>query len=135
MKKCWKDYTYLPTSISFIAENDFIVLQKNGTVSRVIYGTLGDEPVLSIDVASGFYQGLLGSAISRNVDSNVTQIFLYYTESNANLGNISSNRTDLVDFENESRVELGSKLYRYDLISDNLVNPKLLLSLSSSPGP
>ena len=86
-------------------------------------------------MASGFYQGLLGSAISRNVDSNVTQIFLYYTESNANLGNISSNRTDLVDFENESRVELGSKLYRYDLISDNLVNPKLLLSLSSSPGP
>lgn len=126
---------YLPTSISFIAENDFIVLQKNGTVSRVIDGNLVDKPLLSIDVASGFYQGLLGSAISRNVYSNATQIFLYYTEANTNLGNSPSNRTDIVDFENESRVELGGKLYRYDLISGNLINPKLLLSLPSSPGP
>lgn len=126
---------FLPTSISFMAENDFIVSQKNGTVSRVINETLVDKPLLSIDVASGFYQGLLGSAVSRNADSNITKVFLYYTETNGNLDNIPSNRTSTVDFENESGVELGNKVYRYDLISGSLVNPKLLLSLPSSPGP
>lgn len=101
----------------------------------VINETLVDKPLLSIDVATGFYQDLLGSAVSRNADSNVTKVFLYYTEANGKLDNIPNNRTVTVDLENRSGVELGNKLYRYDLISGSLVNPKLLLSLPSSPGP
>lgn len=126
---------YLPTSISFLAENDFIVLQKNGTVSRVINDTLVDKPLLTIDVATGFYQGLLGSAIYRNANSNLTHVFLYYTESNANSDNNPDNSTDISYFVNGSGGELGNKLYSYELASDKLVHPKLLLSLPSTPGP
>jgi hypothetical protein len=100
----------LPTSISFLVENGFIVLQKNGTVSRVTNDTLVDRPLLNIDVARGFYQGLLGSAISKNADSNLTQVFLFYTVSTANSGNIPDNSTYSSDLINDSSIELGNKL-------------------------
>ena len=125
---------FLPTSISFLSENDFIVLQKNGTVNRVVNGTLIDKPLLNLDVASGFYQGLLGGAISKNKTSNSTYVFLYYTEANSIYSSNNDNKSNTIGF-NASVQPMGNKLYRYELIGNNLTNPKLLLQLPSTPGP
>ena len=55
-----------------------------------------------------------------------TYVFLYYTE--------SSGTTDGDDADLEENV-LGSRLYRYELIDNQLVNPKLLLDLPAHPPP
>lgn len=126
------DGLFLPTSISFLDDDDFIILQKNGTVSTVINGTLMDKPLLNLNVAPGFYQGLLGSAVSKNDVSNSTYVFLYYTESNsAN----SFSEEGSFNHTKQPSIEFGNKLYRYDLIGESLINPKLLLQLPSTPGP
>ena len=125
---------FLPTSISFLGENDFIILQKNGTVVRVVNGTLIDKPLLNLDVASGFYQGLLGSAVSKSKTSNSTYVFLYYTERNSTYSSNNDNKSNTLGF-NASNQPMENKLYRYELIDNNLTNPKLLLQLPSTPGP
>ncbi len=123
------DGLFMPTSIPFIDNNDFLVLQKNGTVSRVVNNTLIDKRLLNLNVASGFYQGLLGSAITKNLSSNPTYVFLSYIETNSTNPNTNRNTT------NKLAQELGHKLYRYELIGNNITNPKLLLQLPSKPGP
>lgn len=120
------DGLYFPTSVSFLGNNDYIVLQKNGTVNRVVNGNLIDKPLLNLNVASGLYQGLLGSAVLKNATSDSTYVFLFYTEANSN--NIS-------DTVNSSASKLGNKVYRYELVDNNLTNPKMLLQLPSYPGP
>ena len=126
------DGLFLPTSISFLGDNDFIILQKNGTVSRIVNGTLLDRPLLNLEVASGFYQGLLGSAVSKNVEANTTYVFLYYTQLNPN--NMSDGESTINSVNSSSKF-LGHKVYRYELVDGKLTNPKLLLELPSTPGP
>jgi glucose/arabinose dehydrogenase len=88
-----------PTNIAFIKNNDFIILEKNGTVLRTINGNLLDKP---INVSNGFFQGMLGIAIahSNKTSSNTAttantatsissngqpqRVFLYYTEDKGN---------------------------------------------------
>jgi aldose sugar dehydrogenase len=120
---------FMPTSISFIGDDDFIVTQKNGTVSRVINNSLTDKPLLNLNVASGYYQGLLGSAVSKNVTSNSTYVFLSYIEAN---NKNSFNNANTLDANIE---KFGHKIYRYELVGNKLTHPKLLLELPSSPGP
>ena len=120
---------FFPTSISFIDNNDFIVTQKNGTVSRVINNTLIDKPLLNLNVASGFYQGLLGSAASKNSRTNTTYVFLSFIAANIKS---PSNNTNISDSNIE---KFGHKIYRYELIGNKLANPKILLQLPSTPGP
>jgi glucose/arabinose dehydrogenase len=54
-----------------------------------------------------------------------TNVFLYFTES------ASKDGTDV----SEGKSPLGNRLYRYELVGDKLINPKLLLDLPASPGP
>lgn len=124
---------FMPTSITFINKTEFIVLQKNGTVSHVINNTLSDKPLLNLNVATGFYQGLLGSAISKDNKTNKTYVFLYYTDKSENTSSINS--TDNINSSDLSNLELGHKIYRYELDDEKLINPKLLLQLPSTPGP
>ena len=109
-------------------------MQKNGTVIRVVNGTLIDKPLLNLEVASGFYQGLLGSAVSKSKTSNSTYVFLYYTEANSTYSSNNDNNTNTLGF-NASNQPMKNKLYRYGIIGNNLTNPKLLLQLPSTPGP
>jgi plastocyanin len=116
-----------PTNIGFIKNNDYIILEKNGTVLRAINGSLLDKPLLKVNVSNGFFQGMLGIAIghSNKTSSNTTSatssgsnnesplpVFLYYTEDKGN---------------GTSRI--GNRLYRYDLVNNTLINSKLLLNL------
>ena len=107
------------TGMAFLSQDDILLIEKNtGKIIRIQNGTKLDEPLLTVNVANVSERGLLGIAVSEE-DSRPPYVFLYYTEADAT---------------NCSKV-LGNRLYRYDLIDDKLLNPKLLLDLPAVPGP
>ena len=107
-----------PTSITFLGPNDFLVSEVlGGTVQRVVNGIKLTQPVIQLDVSQR--EGLLGLAAQKNItknqsgdDKEITYVFLYYTTPKKDGGKDSSN-----------------VLYRYELVNNNLVNPKLLLEV------
>jgi glucose/arabinose dehydrogenase len=125
----------LPTSMAFLGPDDILVLEKNkGTVQRIINGTMLPKPLLDVNVSTESERGMLGIAVS---DSNGTAtnleernpsskyVFLYYTQAETEDG----------DDRLQGKKPLGNRLYRYELVNDRLVNPKLLLDLPATPGP
>jgi glucose/arabinose dehydrogenase len=54
----------MPTTMAFLGNDDFLILQKNGSLVRIVDGLLSNKTRVDVPVASGFYQGLLGIAIS-----------------------------------------------------------------------
>ncbi len=115
-----------PTSMAFLGPNDILVLEKNeGTVWRIINGTMLPHPLLYVNVSRQAERGLLGIAVTKNMTRNVTYVFLYYTEAASKDG----------DDVTEGKEPLGNRLYRYEIANDKLVNPKLLLDLPATPGP
>ncbi|HET7391263.1 MAG TPA: PQQ-dependent sugar dehydrogenase [Nitrososphaeraceae archaeon] len=108
-----------PTSMAFLGSNDILVLEKDqGTVQRIVNGNMLPQPVLHVNVATERERGMLGIAIAKpTTTANGTTarfVFLYYTENGAHLGN---------------------HVYRYELVDNKLVNPKLILELPATPGP
>jgi aldose sugar dehydrogenase len=106
-----------PTSMSFIDNNDILVLEKEeGTVRLISNGILQERPVLKVNVNSNNERGLLGIAIMNN-----HTVFLYYTESSSS----------------EENEPLGNRVYKYqwNKEEEKLVNPKLILDLPAIPGP
>jgi glucose/arabinose dehydrogenase len=67
---------------------------------------------------------MCGIAILKQIPGH-TYVFLYYTEA------------DLADAEDvsEGKDPVGNRLYRYELVNNKLVNPKLILDLPATPGP
>ena len=119
-----------PTTMAFLGQDDFLILEKSGTVKRVTNGQVLDKPLLQVDVNVKDERGLLGIAIkdkkensnSASIPTNkdiTLNVFLYYT--------ICKGKN--IDCENQ--------IYRYDLDNKNnaLINPKLLISLPSFPDP
>jgi aldose sugar dehydrogenase len=110
----------LPTTMAFVSPDDILVLEKNeGTVQRIVNGQMLDEPLLRMNVSSEVERGMLGIAISKDNQTGKSYVFLYFTESESQGGS----------------EPITSRLYRYELINDKLVNPKLLLDLPAVPGP
>ena len=107
----------LPTTMAFIGPNDILVLEKNkGTVQRIVNGQMLAEPILRVNVSSEVERGMLGIATSQDNQTGKSNVFLYYTES-------------------EGGEPVASRLYRYELTNEKLVNPVLLLDLPAVPGP
>lgn len=107
----------LPTTMAFIGPNDILVLEKSkGTVQRIVNGQMLAEPLLQVNVSSEVERGMLGIATSKDNQTGTTNVFLYYTES-------------------QGGEPVASRLYRYELANDKLVNPVLLLDLPAVPGP
>jgi glucose/arabinose dehydrogenase len=122
------DKLKFPIGMEFIGNDDFLVIEKNtGIVKRVTNGQVTKE-LLDLNVASESERGLLGiaylnsSKFNTSVEEDSTKhdyVFLFVTETeDQDDGNI-----------------LGNKLYRYEFIDGNLVNPVLLLDLPYLPGP
>ena len=111
----------MPTTMAFLGHNDFLVLQKGGTVSRVTDGTISNNPLLNVTVPTELTQGMLGIAISKNLKLNTTYVFLYYTEGVKKSAN-GQDQTNVIE-------AVGNRVYRYELVDDKLVNPLLLLKL------
>jgi glucose/arabinose dehydrogenase len=123
----------LPTQMAFVGPDDILVLQKdNGIVKRIVNGVTLDEPVLDVNVATAYERGLLGIAIAKNHNETATNpiVFLYYTESKQD-GKDKCVNTGTCSKETQP---LGNRLYRYELVNNKLVNPKLLLDLPAAPG-
>jgi glucose/arabinose dehydrogenase len=112
-----------PTSMEFVGLDDILVLEKNdGTVRRIINGVMLDEPILDVHVANLVERGMLGIAIAENANDHA-YVFLYYTQS------------PTADGEDASGIApLGNRLYRYELVDNELVNGKLLLDIDASRG-
>ena len=109
-----------PSNMAFLGQDDILVLEKNdGTVRRIVNGTMLPEPVLDVEVANLVERGMLGIAIAG--DQNY--VFLYYTESGS----------DGSDAEHGA-APFGNRLYRYELVNGKLTNPKLLLDFDASRG-
>src|SRR5262245_30462663 len=69
-----------PTSMAFLGDNDFFVLEKTtGKVQHVINGVLG-TPAIDLPVNSSSERGLLGIALSPNFQ-NDHLVYLYWTQS------------------------------------------------------
>jgi aldose sugar dehydrogenase len=108
----------LATGMAFMNDDDILLIEKNtGRVIQIHDGKRFDEPLLTVNIANVSERGLLGIAVSEE-GSRSPYVFLYYTEA---------------DTTNHSKA-LGNRLYRYDLISNKLLNPKLLLDLPAVPG-
>ena len=113
-----------PSAMAFIGPNDILVTEKNtGNVQRITNGKISVQPLLHVNVTKKDERGLLGMATSINNESKKTFVFLYFTE--AQLNDAGSPTPD----------PLGNRVYRYELIDNKLVNPKLLLDLPALPGP
>src|SRR5215212_424850 len=122
-----------PTTMAFLGPDDFLILEKAGTVKRVTNGVILDKPLLQVDVSVKDERGLLGIAVSEkknlndDIDSGTSiknknishNVFLYYVVCK------------------EKNTSCENSIYRYDLDNKNnvLINPKLLLSIPSFPDP
>lgn len=104
-----------PTSMAFLAADDILVLEKNeGTVKRIINNTMLDQPLLDFNVGTTGERGALGLAVARNQSKQYIFIYLIEPGSENGLGN-----SEL----------LHGRLYRYELMNDKPINPKLLLDI------
>jgi glucose/arabinose dehydrogenase len=116
------DTLEFPTSMAFLGPDDILVLEKEkGTVQRIVNGEMLPTPVLTVDVATEVERCMCGIAVSKS-DSGTVYVFLYFTEAEDGSGGISSE-------------PIGNRLYRYEWVNDQLVNPILLLDLPATPGP
>ncbi|MFB5622104.1 MAG: PQQ-dependent sugar dehydrogenase, partial [Candidatus Nitrosomaritimum yanchengensis] len=107
--------------------------EKNtGQVKRVLDGMVLAQPVLDVPVATSIERGLLGIAVSQDIDTGKTYVFLYYTESGNGVDGsdvVSSDPTTT----SASVDPLGNRLYRYEFVNGQLINPVLLLDLTAIP--
>jgi aldose sugar dehydrogenase len=108
-----------PTSMAFLGPDDILVLEKDeGTVRRIINGTMLSEPLFDAKVSNESERGMLGIAVSKH-QSGSTFVFLYYTEAETKDG----------EDKLEGKDPLGNRLYRYELVNEKLVNPTLVMDL------
>lgn len=122
------------SNMAFLATNDILYLEKdNGTVNRIINGTLKPEPLLDLDVVHS--DGLLGIAVSEN-KTYPRYVFLYLTETTKKYGeDIETNKEMVTVNQTLGQTAQCNCVYRYELLDNKLVNPKLLLELPAVPGP
>ena len=109
-----------PTSIAILSPDEILVTEKDkGTVQRIVNGKISDKPLIDLDVSGFAEEGLVGIAIANSTESKNPYVFLYFTASKGG---------DTMD----SSKSLGNRLVRYELVDNQLVNPKLILELPSS---
>jgi aldose sugar dehydrogenase len=104
----------MPTTMAFLGKDDFLILQKNGSLVRIVDGMVSDKTRLDVPVAKGFYQGLLGIAVTKNTitNNNGTYVFLYYTEI-ANNNIPGTNERSTSDINNSTHI-LGNMVHRFE---------------------
>ena len=107
-----------PTSMAFIDQNDFLILEKkSGLVKRVIDGNMM-EPLLKLDVSGKDERGLLGIDIDKKEYTGFDVLYVY-----------------LSYVECKSKESCENKVVRYELDKENnrLIFPKQILSVDSFP--
>jgi aldose sugar dehydrogenase len=111
-----------PTSMAFLGPNDILVLEKNnGTVKRIVNGTILPKPLLNVNAATEGGRGMLGINVASNEKDDRPYVYLYFIE---------------LSGKKDHTAETGGKarLYRYEIKDDMLTNPKLLIDASGAHG-
>ena len=119
-----------PTNMAFLDNGDALVLEKqNGTVRKIVNGSVLPDPVLDVDVANYDTRGMLGIAIAKNETGGKDHIFLYYTEAKEGKSD-GEDRCLSPDKCIEGYLPKGNMLYKYELSQDGskLINPQLIFS-------
>ena len=119
-----------PTNMAFLNNGDALVLEKqNGTVRKIVNGSVLPDPVLDVDVANYDTRGMLGIVIAKNETGGKDHIFLYYTEAKEGHAD-GEDRCLSPDKCIEGYLPKGNMLYKYELSQDGskLINPKLIFS-------
>jgi len=110
-----------PTSMVFLGQDDFLVLEKDkGTVQRVTNGTIHDQPLLDLNVDNEGERGMLGISTMKSSDGR-TFVFIYYTKSSKDDGDTRY-----------TGIPVGNVLYKYEFVGGRLINPKILFDFSES---
>ena len=140
------------TDMAFLESNDILLIEKDtGIVRRIINNTMLPKPLLDVNVATLGHRGMLGIAVSNVTspstppepgqflannasnydnktpapDANSTRyVFLYYTAIEGEDG----------DDITQGKQPLENVVYRYELVDNMLIKPKLLLTLPATPG-
>jgi aldose sugar dehydrogenase len=140
------DEVIAPTSMAFLGPNDFLILGKDGTVNRVTDGQMLQEPLLQLNtIDSKDERGMLGidilkqngnSGASGSSSTIPTYVFLYYTEGGGTGQNGEGGGGGTSSSSSSSQsTAIRNHLYRYELVNNKLINPRLLLDLPGNPGP
>ena len=117
------DNLSLPFNMAELGKDDIVLAEKKtGQVHRIVNGHMLPTSILDVNVATRGDRGLLGMAATKNQTGGQTYVFLYYTQSTAEDG----------DDVNGYREPLGNRLYRYELVNNELTNPKLLIDTPAS---
>ena len=130
--------TQQPTNMAFVGPDDILVLEKaSGKVKRILNGSILRQPLLDIAVATERERGMLGIAIDNSTQNGTTHsyVFVYFTESKKSLDALDHCPPPEPYYCEQENEPLGNRLYRYQLVNNNLVNPKLLLELPAGSGP
>jgi mannuronan 5-epimerase len=104
------------------------IYENHGSSQNTIHGnTIINPNIFGLDVDTGAFGNVFYSNISRNNNNSEGQryVFLYYTESGG-----GNDGDDII----QKIPPLGNRLYRYELINNELVNPVLFLDLPAIPG-
>lgn len=110
-----------PVGMAFLGPNDFLVTENNGTVQRIINGVALGKPLVSLNVTA---DGLVGIAIEKNISlptnpsKKATYVFLHFVTAKNERSSDSPTET-----------QMANRLYRYELVNNSLLNPKLILDL------
>jgi glucose/arabinose dehydrogenase len=114
-----------PTSMAFLGANDFLVLEKKGTMQRIVNGLKLSKPLIDLDVAKEPEAGLLGIAINNinkttQPDSNgkPVYVYLYFTA-----------QKKQNEDGNQQKGSTANRVYRYEFVNDTLKDAKILLDL------
>jgi aldose sugar dehydrogenase len=130
------------TTMAFVGPNDILVLEKDtGNVLRIVNGALASPALVHVNVASEDERGMLGIAVAKQNNSSSssgssTFVFLYYTM----YGRCGNNGSAGASMAKKATTVFpppvaANCLYKYELVGNKLVNPRLLLSLPGTPGP
>src|SRR5919202_5808972 len=109
-----------PTSMAFLGPNDILVLEKNdGTVRRIVNGTMLPNPVLHVNVDNKGERGMLGIAVTRIKNNATVQpttfAFLYFTEADSGEKTMDDNNSTASDKQHHHhhpKQSLSNRLYR-----------------------
>ena len=127
-----------PTTMTFVGPDDILVLEKNsGSVRRIVDGKLLEYSLLDVKSAQEGERGMLGIAVSNDTQNGITHtyVFIYFTQSPTSEDGSDDCPPPEPYYCKKGTEPLGNRLYRYELVNDKLVNPKLLLDLPATPGP
>jgi glucose/arabinose dehydrogenase len=125
------------TTMAFLGPNDILVLEKDsGNVLRIVNGALSSPALVHVNVATEDERGMLGVAVAKQNKSGTssgssTFVFLYYTV----YGGCGNNGSPGATVPSTAATTVAANcIYKYELVGNKLVNPRLLLNLPGTPG-